>query len=183
MRRYDPKPPASRPWHDLTEPQLRREALQPCHTRPGKKPGCACNNCATLPPPAKPEPERLNRYALATEHTTDIAYTDYYKKVCARNFKNFHPRWAHYASRLDPDLRPDLMKDLIFVLYAHGYGPNAIHASLHTTNIGNRRHRPNRRRFPLPVDDACGHNRQRLHGNRQNPKPGNRRTFGRQVCC
>ena len=129
MRPYDPKPPQHVPWHDLTEPQQQRETAAACHTRPGKKPGCSCNNCATIPPP-KPEPERLNRYALATEHTNAIAYTDYYKKVCARNFKNFHPRWAEYATRLDPDLRPDLMKDLIFVLYAHGYGPNSIHASL-----------------------------------------------------
>ena len=176
MRRYDPKPPASRPWHDLTEPQLRREALAACHTRPGKKPGCACNNCATLPPPAKPEPERLNRYAQATEHTNAIAYTDYYKKVCARNFKNFHPRWAHYASRLDPDLRPDLMKRPNLRLVCPRLRPQR------NTRIVSR-HRPNRRRFPLSVDDACGHNRQRLHGNHYRPKPGRRRTPGRQVCC
>ena len=130
MRQYDPKPPSDVPWHDLTEPQLRREALAACHTRPGRKPGCSCTGCA-VPPKAEPEePERLNRYSVATEHVTDIAYTPYYKKVCARNFRNFHPRWAEYASRLDPDLRPDLMKDLIFVLYAHGYGPNSMHASL-----------------------------------------------------
>ena len=129
MRKYDPKPPKSRPWHDLTERQLQAEALAACHTRPGRKPGCSCSGCA-VPPKPEQEPERLNRYALATEHTNAIAYTPYYKKVCARNFQTFHPRWAAYASALDPDLRPDLMKDLIFVLYAHGFGPNSMHASL-----------------------------------------------------
>ena len=115
MRPYDPKPPPP----------------QPCYTTGKPQPGCDCLTCVPPPPKAPHEPEEpLLRYALATEHCEEIAYLPYYKQVCARNFKRLHPRWTAHASKIDPEYRPDLLDDLIFVLYAHAFSPNAIHASL-----------------------------------------------------